>query len=224
MKINDIITEAGFFKGVAKSIAPDAVNYRDQTKPLRSNSSYESGEVNYKGSTYRWLGQQWGIQNPTTEKYQPASGAIQKELNFLAQTQSTDQQKNLGGPLKNNNPGGVQIISSDPPMVRFEKKQYTIGDNGQWVPVGQRGTKAPPIQSSLSALFDKITGRSPSSAAAPRKPITVTTPNKINVTRGINGRWIRSDDNTEVTDPREIKELNQLAINQRVMQQKAQGA
>ena len=63
-----------------------------------------------------------------------------------------------------------------------------------------------------------------SSAAAPRKPITVTTPNKINVTRGINGRWIRSDDNTEVTDPREIKGLNQLAINQRVMQQKAQGA
>ena len=107
---------------------------------------------------------------------------------------------------------------------KFEKKQYTIGDNGQWVPVGQRGTKAPPIQSSLSALFDKITGRSPSSAAAPRKPITVTTPNEINVTRGINGRWIRSDDNTEVTDPREIKGLNQLAINQRVMQQKAQGA
>ena len=225
MKINEVITEAGFFKGLAKSIAPDAVNYRDQTKPLRSNTSYKSGEVNYKGSTYRWLGQQWGIQNPTTEKYQPAPGAIQKELNFLAQTQPTDQQKNLGGPLKNNNPGGVQIISSDPPMVRFEKKQYTIGDNGQWVPVGQRGTKAPPIQSSLSALFDKITGRSPSSAAAPTsKPITVTTPNKINVTRGINGRWIRSDDNTEVTDPREIKGLNQLAINQRVMQQKAQGA
>ena len=127
MKINEILAEAGFFKGLAKSIAPDAVNYRDQTKPLRSNSSDESGEVNYKGSTYRWLGQQWGIQNPATGKYQPAPGAIQKELNFLAQTQSTDQQKNLGGPLKNNNPGGVQIISSDPPMVRFEKKQYTSG-------------------------------------------------------------------------------------------------
>ncbi len=119
----------------------------------------------------------------------------------------------------------VQIIQFDPTIVKFDKKQYTIGDNGQWVPVGQRGTKAPPIQSSLSALFDKITGRSPSSAAAPTsKPITVTTPNEINVTRGTNGRWIRSDDNTEVTDPREIKGLNQLAINQRVMQQKAQGA
>jgi hypothetical protein len=225
MKINEILAEAGFFKGLAKSIAPDAVNYRDQTKPLRSNTSYKSGEVNYKGSTYRWLGQQWGIQNPTTEKYQPAPGAIQKELNFLAQTQPTDQQKNPGGPLKNNNPGGVQIISSDPPMVRFEKKQYTIGDNGQWVPVGQRGSKAPPIQSALSTLFDKALGITRSAATTrASKPITVTTPNKINVTRGTNGRWIRSDDNTEVIDPREIKGLNQLAINQRVIMQKKQGA
>jgi hypothetical protein len=119
----------------------------------------------------------------------------------------------------------VQIIQSNPTIVKFDKKQYTIGDNGQWVPIGQKGTKAPPIQSSLSALFDKALGRSPSSAAAPTsKPITVTTPTGINVTRGTNGRWIRSDNNTRVTDPTEIKGLNQLAINQRVIMQKKQGA
>jgi hypothetical protein len=119
----------------------------------------------------------------------------------------------------------VQIISSNPPIVKFDKKQYTIGDKGQWIPVGQRSIKAPPIQSSLSALFDKALGLT-SSAATTRasKPITVTTPTGINVTRGINGSWIRSDNNTQVNDPTEIKRLNQIAINQRVMQQKAQGA
>lgn len=118
----------------------------------------------------------------------------------------------------------VQIIQSNPTIVKFDKKQYTIGDNGQWVPVGQRGSKAPPIQSALSTLFDKALGITRSTVAPTSKPITVTTPTGINVTRGIDGRWIRSDNNTRVIDPTEIKGLNQLAINQRVMQQKAQGA
>ena len=96
MKINEVISEAGFFKGLAKSIAPDTVNYRDQTKPLRSNTSYESGEVDYKGSTYRWLGQQWGLKNPATGKFVPAPKAMQDQLNIASRSGSELAQRPTG--------------------------------------------------------------------------------------------------------------------------------
>lgn len=248
MKINEVITEGVL--DYAKKFIPGTDANRERVGQKSTNELVKKAYNDWKlfvgktGSTdlAAWATQYFADEEGNAPKLPtlPTDLSSTNVLSYLTKlTQDSEYIERTGQPPVTD-PGDVtapapapvtapkdkvQIISSNPTIVKFDKKQYTISDNGQWVPVGQRGSKAPPIQSALSTLFDKALGITRSSAAAPTsKPITVTTPNEINVTRGTNGRWIRSDDNTEVTDPREIKELNQLAINQRVMQQKAQGA
>ena len=56
----------------------------------------------------------------------------------------------------------------------------------------------------------------PSDKAQPKAPLEVTTPTGIKVKKNpATSKWIRQDDNTEVTDPREIQRLEQLAKNAR---------
>jgi len=48
----------------------------------------------------------------------------------------------------------------------------------------------------------------------PKTPLEVTTPTGIKVKKDpATSKWIRQDDNTEITDPKEIQRLEQLAKN-----------
>jgi hypothetical protein len=54
----------------------------------------------------------------------------------------------------------------------------------------------------------------PIGKAQPKTPLEVTTPTGIKVKKNpATNKWIRQDDNTEVTDPTEIGRLEQLAKN-----------
>ena len=253
MKINEIITsqlEESFADVVKKFIPGTAANQqRAGTKSTAQLVKKAQQDWNkYVGQTGRKDIGQWAkdyfdrtnIPNPPTELN---ATNVQAFLTKLTQdfmwSELTDQEPDasvpdepsVGGPtlttgVEQTRPEkipGVTVMGFNPPQVKFEKKVYIIGDKGRWVPATQRGTKAPSIQTALSALFDKATGHT-SVAIPTNKSVTVTTPKGKVVTRGSNGKWIRQDDMSEVTDPDHIKKLNQLAINQKVLRQAGKGS
>jgi hypothetical protein len=95
MKINEIVNEAGFLKSVGKGladiVAPGAWDKSRQDLAVKSAS--KGGDVEYKGLKYRWLGNQWGVVNPDTDKVSPAGKDMQARLNFWAQRNPASQQQ-----------------------------------------------------------------------------------------------------------------------------------
>lgn len=78
MKINEILAE-GFWKGVGQAVGIDTSH-----KPFRTAAKGQTSSqytFTYGGKTYKWMGQQWGVQNPTTGKFSPAPKEIQDQLN-----------------------------------------------------------------------------------------------------------------------------------------------
>ena len=99
MKINEILAEAGFFKGLAKSIAPDTVATWDRNKPMRqagAGPSSGSYTFNYQGKQYTWMGAMWGLKNPATGKFVPAPKAMQDQLNIVSRSGSELAQRPTG--------------------------------------------------------------------------------------------------------------------------------
>jgi hypothetical protein len=154
MKINEILSEAGFWKGVAQAIAPNTVARSDQAKNARPGldqilSQNDTGTFEYEGEIYTWLGNMWGLQNPATGKFVPAPKAMQDQLNIASGSKN-----------------------------------------------------AAPLAGTLNQT--------------PKLPSEVVTPKNIKVKKNqVTGKWYRQDTNQQVTDPREIQRLEQLAKNAR---------
>ena len=87
MKINEVITETGFWKGVGQAIAPQTMANWERNKPANQAAwgKVQQGNQPYTftfgGKTYTWLGGMWGQQNPATGKFIPAPKAVQDQLN-----------------------------------------------------------------------------------------------------------------------------------------------
>lgn len=55
------------------------------------------------------------------------------------------------------------------------------------------------------------TAQQPQQPAMPKNPIQVKTPTGVTVVKQTNGKWLRQDTNTEISDPAEVAKLEQLA-------------
>jgi hypothetical protein len=151
MKINEVITEAGFWKGVGQALAPDTMANWDRNKPMRqagSGPSSGSFTFKYKGETYTWLGNMWGLKNPATGKFVPAPKDLQDQLNVAS---GSKNDTSLAGTL-NQTPKLPSQVITPKDNIKVKKNQVT-------------------------------------------------------------GKWYRQDTNKQVTDPREISRLEQLAKN-----------
>jgi hypothetical protein len=135
MKINEVINEAGFLKSIGKGladiVAPGA--YDKSRRDLAVSSASKGGDVEYQGLKYRWLGNQWGVVNPDTDKVSPAGKDMQNRLNFWAQRNPASQQKQqqsntaVGqyGPPKTD-----KVIDLNGHDYQWANGQWTI-DNGK---------------------------------------------------------------------------------------------
>lgn len=101
MKINEILNEAGFLKSVGKGladiVAPGA--WDKSRRDLAVKSASTGGDVEYNGLKYRWLGNQWGVINPDTNKVSPAGKDMQARLNFWAQRNPAKQKQQTQDPV-----------------------------------------------------------------------------------------------------------------------------
>ena len=101
MKINEIVNEAGFLKSVGKGladiVAPGA--WDKSRRDLAVKSASTGGDVEYNGLKYRWLGNQWGVVNPDTNKVSPAGKDMQARLNFWAQRNPAKQTQQTQDPV-----------------------------------------------------------------------------------------------------------------------------
>ena len=131
MKINEIITEAGFWKGVAQAIAPNAVASYDREKNARpALGQNNTGEFEYEGEKYTWLGGMWGLKNPATGKFVPAPKEMQDQLNIASGSELTNRPNgtttSLAGTL--NKTPNLPAEVTTPNGIKVKKNQVT----GKW--------------------------------------------------------------------------------------------
>ena len=132
MKINEVVTEAGFWKGVGQALAPDTMANWDRNKPMRQASSGPSSEsytFKYEGETYTWLGGMWGLQNPATGKFVPAPKELQDQLNVASGSKNAAP---LAGTL--NKSSNIPAEVTTPYGIKVKKV------NGKWY---RQDTKKP---------------------------------------------------------------------------------
>jgi hypothetical protein len=128
MKINEILAEAGFWKGVAQAIAPNTVARSDQAKNARPGldqilDQNDTGTFEYEGETYTWLGGMWGLQNPATGKFVPAPKDMQDQLNIASGSKNAAP---LAGTL--NKTPNIPAEVTTPTGIKVKKNQVT----GKW--------------------------------------------------------------------------------------------
>lgn len=128
MKINEVVTEAGFWKGVGQALAPDTMANWERNKPMRqagklTSPSSESYTFKYDGETYTWLGGMWGLQNPATGKFVPAPKELQDQLNIASGSKNAVP---LAGTL--NKTPNIPAEVTTPNGIKVKKNQVT----GKW--------------------------------------------------------------------------------------------
>ena len=141
MKIKEVMSEAGIFKGLAKGIgqalAPNTMASNAEIPTQTGSRDFE-----YKGNTYRWLGQQWGVKGPGG--YSPASEEVQQQLNALiAPTTPADQPVQTGANFDlNSTLDDTTQYRFDHPEHRAEGISIIVRKDGWYVdklPKGLRG-------------------------------------------------------------------------------------
>jgi len=150
MKINEVVTEGvigSIAKGVSDIVAPGA--YDKSRRDLAVISASKGSDVEYQGLKYRWLGNQWGVVNPDTDKVSPAGKDMQARLNFWAQRNPAKQKQQQStttvgqyGPPKTN-----KVIDLNGHDYQWADGQWTI-DNGKTI------TNPADIQTLNKAAYD----------------------------------------------------------------------
>jgi hypothetical protein len=213
MKIKEVMSEAGIFKGLAKGIgqalAPNTMASNAEIPTQTGSRDFE-----YKGNTYRWLGQQWGVKGPGG--YSPASEEVQQQLNALiAPSGKIDTITNVN--LKSFDkvlPDGVSVFQREPLVIRYKTQDFLLNTKTKkWENVS--GKDAPVnLQNLLPVWAEKINDLDPPKprVITPKKvkpyPTTVTAPNGQVITYNDKDKTWIADDGKKIENASDIQALN----------------
>jgi len=222
MKINEILTE-GFWsgvgavgKGVAKGVAKGAVNI------VAPGAIDKFSQLNTLRKNTNPL--------TTTTPAEPVT-TPQSSVSSVSE-------------LPQAKVSGFEVLDQDPIRIRYNKAEYTLNNNAEWIQMGTKGTKQPLIKDinpTLEKLLDRAAGtentssqpsaKKPPAKKPPAKSVIqtdatkiaqVTTPNGTKADKWSDGGWSTPDGtkNVVVVDS-DIRPLEQLLARQTSGQQPA---
>lgn len=133
-----------------------------------------------------------------------------KQLGTTPGTKTTAKQKSKTPPAQPTQISGFEVIVQDPIMIRYNKNDYVLDQNGEWVPMSAKGTKKPLVKDynpTLEKLLDRVAGtEKQSTPVTPKQPIkiiaSVTIPNGTRADKWSDGKWSvpENGENVEVAD------------------------
>lgn len=230
MKINEVITEGAldYIKGLAKTGSLTGAKSASQQAAGNNILKKTADAVLQKWNTYSGQTKDTDVQawaknffkNPAlpvlTDK---TPNGIKEYLTQAIRDYKISQTagKPSVAPVQNKTPTqqaqvlpkipGFDIIQHDPILVRYKKNDYTLDNNGEWIPFLSKGKNVQLIKDTYPALektLDKVAGytsvNTPVPPAAPvsknkqipadaTKVAKVTTPNGVVVDKWSNGSW-----------------------------------
>jgi|688.fasta_scaffold194058_3 hypothetical protein len=182
MKINEILTEGplDYLKGLAKTgslVGAKAASQQAQgQKEINqfANAVFQKWN-NYTGQTgdkdiAAWAEKFFGVNNISIVPGDDTAASAKLFLTKVSQDYkagklikgdpSVARKKEVNVGVATRVPG-FAIVSKEPIVIRYQKKDYALNNKGEWTAISTRGTKTPllkDINPTLEKLLDKAAG------------------------------------------------------------------